>query len=695
MEKVADKTDKKIIDEAVKRFKICEEAMREIRAEAEDDMKFKSGDQWPDGVMKDREADGRPTLVINKLPTYINQVVNDIKMNKPGIEVKGVDESNDPDTAEVIQGIIRHIQNNSKADIAFTTALEHAVSCGFGFIRMRNDYISEKSRDQEIIIDRIGNNFSVWAPIHVCNETDYSDMPYCFITEDVPREDFENQYPKAETVDFDFKGQDQGNWLTEKTIRVAEYYRIVKEKKTVVLLRDGSSMLKEEIPSNLPAEVETEKYIIKEWESEIKKVEWYKLTSQEILEKTPIPGKYIPVIPVLGAEINLNGKKKYISLIRWAKDAQRMLNYWKSCFTENVALAPKAPFMGAEGQFEGYENQYQLANRKNYAFLQYRPVSLNGQILPAPQRISPPQIPTAYIEAMREATQDIKETTGIYDASLGSKSNETSGRAILARQHEGDVSNYHFSDNLATAMRHCGRIMVDWIPEIYDTARTIRILGKENEEKIVKINQEYGDPKTGRMKLYDMRAGQYDVVIQSGPSFNTQRERASEIMVEMMRSNPAISQIAGDLVAKYADAPGEIVDRLQKALPPQLQPQTEKGQEQGHTPQEMQQVVADLQNVMQQLQVAEQEKQQMAMDVQKLMEALKDKSGDRNTKLTEAKIKAFADVQKEAIKARPDKIQQIEATLAYIIERLGIGNSMQNEPEPARPAGNNPMEVKP
>lgn len=559
--------DDKILEEAKARFKIVEEAEHELRQDALDDEEFAAGDQWPDDIKADRDRDRRPCLTINKLPQHIKQITNDQRQNRPSIKVHAVDDKADVETAKIFSGLIRHIEYNSNADAAYDTAFEKAVRSGRGFFRVITDYVSPLSFDQEILIKRIKNPFSVFFD-PFSTEPDGSDANFAFITEDVSKDDFIKRYPKsklASSGEWESVGNSAPGWMGDKSARVAEYFYKDFKTETIVLLSNGEVGLKKDLVK-LPPDVT----IVAERETQIPVIKWCKHTAFEILEKREWLGIYIPIIPVYGEELDIDGKRILKGIVRDAKDPQRMLNFWKSAETEAIALAPKTPFIAEEGQLEGYEADWQTANTRNHAFLKYRAKSIGGHPVPPPQRQAFEPAVQAITQAAMFAADDIKGSTGIHDSTLGARSNETSGVAIQRRNNQAQTSNFHFVDNLTRSIRHLGRVIIDLIPKIYDTARAARIIGEEGEHEVIRINQEF--EHKGKLVSYDLSKGKYDVTVDVGPSYASKRQEAVASMIEITRANPKVMDVAGDLMVKNMDWPGsqEVAERIKKTLPPGL-----------------------------------------------------------------------------------------------------------------------------
>jgi hypothetical protein len=579
--------DKKLLETARARFKVALDAERDNRLLAAEDRRFRKGEQWPDEIKQAREADGRPCLTINKIPQFEQQITNDQRQNRPQIKVHPVDDQADPDTANVFQGVIKNIEVSSGADTARDTAFENAVRGGHGFYRIVTAYVAPDSFEQEIRVKRIRDADSVLLdPNH--QEPDGSDAEYGFIFEHVPKDLYRQEYGDSklcEETEWSIESNLVPDWVKRDTVLVAEYFYKDYVTKHLVLLSDGQIMEKGEADAHIAAsatqavdeqgapigEPTPSVQVVKERTTQVPTVRWCKLNGAEILSKTDWLGQWIPILPVYGAELVVDGVVIRESLIRHAKDPSRMYNFWKSAETEAITLAPKAPFVVEEHQLEGYEEDWKAANRKNHAYLKYKAFALNGTPLPPPQRqaVEPPV--QAITQASMLAADEVKATLGIYNASLGAQSNETSGVAIQRRNQQAQTSNFHFTDNLNRTIRHEGRILVDLIPKVYDTARVAHIIGEDGEKKIVKINQEYQD-ESGKIVKHDLGAGKYDVTIDTGPSYATRRQEAAAFMQEMVRSYPATMQVAGDLVVKNMDVPGasELAERFKKTLDPKL-----------------------------------------------------------------------------------------------------------------------------
>lgn len=580
-----------ILKDALEAFRLAEESEQENRADALEDIRFsRLNEQWPEAVKQQRELEGRPCLTINKLQPLIRQVVNDSRQNRPSIKVHPADSKADPETAEVMSGLIRNIEQSSDADIAYDTAIDSAVTSGFGYWRINLDYamgaISEDELssvgaaafEQDIRVRRIANPFTVFGDPY-SQQADSSDWNQAHIVETLTRDQFKAKYPGAQETDFDSKQwTDCGApWKDGETVQIAEFWKREQQVKQAVAVQLGDENSSEPVVMYVE-EFEKQRALIEAAGGYLigrpRTVKCYKVrqhivSGAEVLETVDWAGSYIPIVPVYGDEVNVEGKRYFRSLIRDAKDAQRMFNYWRTTGTELVALAPRAPYIGKKGAFNTDAAKWATANTSSHPYMEYDGAE-------APQRQPFTGVPAGMLQEALNAADDIKAITGIYDASLGARSNETSGKAIMARQREGDISTFHFIDNLTRAIRHTGRIMIDLIPKVYSTERIIRILGEDGTPEAIKINadkpeMEGADDAKEVMRIHDLRTGRYDLTVTSGPSFTTRREEAATQMIELIRSYPDAAPIIGDLLAKNLDWPGadEIAKRLEKMLPPE------------------------------------------------------------------------------------------------------------------------------
>ena len=659
-----------ILEDDLEAFKRTADAEHDQRREALDMLKFvKLGEQWPNDVQQQRELDGRPCLTINRLPAFGKQVTNDARQNRPMIKTHPVGEKADRETADILNGLIRNIEYTSNADVAYDTALDFAVNSGIGYATVDITYADTDSFDKDIVIKRVDNPFAVYGDPDG-KEADSSDWNSAYIIEKFTKDEFEHRWPDAKSSGFDLSDINTG-WFDDDKIQVAERWFRNLVPSTLIKLSDGAIMAEPEylklksILDGLGITVTGTR------DTQIHKVGMRIISGGEILETHDWPGRYIPIVPCYGDEVNVDGKRSWQSLFHFAKDAQRNYNYHRSMITELGALAPKTPFIGPTGSFDTDIDKWTTANNQAHAFLQY-----DGQVPPQRQGFAGP--PAGVMQEALAASDDMKTIMGLYDASLGARSNETSGRAILARQREGDVSTFNFIDNQARMIRHLGKILVDLIPKVYDVPRIVRCIKEDGTNYAVPVNQpvqviqkpnvpgqpnvpEYrpmpsGAPQgqpgasmqppqmspeqsaelSGLIKTFDLAAGKYDVTCESGPSFTTRREEAANQMMQFVQAFPQAAPVIGDLIAKSLDWPGsdEIAKRLQAMLPPGAQ---------GDKPAQLVQ--------------AEQAIQQLQGQIQQMGQALNEKQSDMQLKQAELQIKG----QETQLKAQELQVKGQEA----------------------------------
>ena len=641
-----------------------------------DDLRFMAGSadnnyQWPSDVLSSRAStqgmtiNARPCLTINKLPQHVRQVTNDQRQNRPTGKVIPADDHADIEVAEVFNGVIRHIEYVSDADVAYDTACDNQVTYGEGYVRLLTEYCDDDTFDQDIRIGRIRNSFSVYMDPMIQDPTG-ADAKWCFITQDLPKAEYERLYPNAAVRSIQEQGVGDpslSQWLNDNTVRIAEYFYVDYKPGTLNLYPDGFTAhegTREDKTARLMFGAP-----LRSRRVERRTIKWVKTNGFEALEEQDWPGKWIPVIRVIGNEFEIDGELHISGLIRNAKDAQRMYNYWTSQEAEMLALAPKAPFIGYGGQFEGYEGQWKTANVNNWPYLEVNADATDGlgNPLPLPQRAPPPLAQTGLIQAKMGASDDIKSTTGQYDSSLGATSNERSGKAILAREKQGDTGTYHYIDNLARAVRHVARQLIDLIPKIYDTPRIARIIGLDGDVSMARIDPAQPEPvrkivdEEGNVieKIYNPSVGKYDVVAVTGPGYATKRQEAAESMSQVLQGNPALWQVAGDLFVKNMDWPGaqEMADRLRKSIDPKLLADDDKSPE---------------------LQAAEKQIEEMGAMLQQMQGALKNveqsiEAQEMRTKQFEAQVKAYdAETKRMSVLQSGMTPEQIQDTIDGTID---------------------------
>lgn len=495
-------------------------------------------------IKSQRALDGRVMLTMDQTGQSVQLVCNNQRQQRPSIKVNPVGNGADVESAEVWTGIIRHIEVQSDAELAYDESFEYMVRCGRGHFRLMTEYCDDDSGNQDIVIRPIANTFSVYMDPS-------PKKAWCFVIEDLTKAEYMEQYPESNLATswdtFQGTGTTPATWLNKEGVRIAEYFRI------------------EETPRRKGAPK--------------KKVIWCKINAFERIDKDKvIPGKRIPIIPVLGKNLHVDGKHYLAGLIRNAKGPQRQYNFMVSAATETIALAPKSPFVIEEGQIEGHETEWKNANVRNYSVLQYKGVDVSGRPAPPPQRNQAEPPIQAMAAMIQQAGLDLKASIGLYDPSLGQRKGDESGIAIGHLQQQGDQATFNYSDNLTRSMRYAGRILIDWIPVYYDTPRIQRIIKPDGTSQHVVTHfgadqadaaQEMAEEQA-IAKIYDLKQGTYDITIEVGPSYQTKRQEAVATQLELVKGDPQLMQIIGDLIVGEMDIPNakEIAKRLHAILPP-------------------------------------------------------------------------------------------------------------------------------
>lgn len=680
---VADSQSDGRIGEAKDFLRLCNDSDSNNRAEALDDVRFAAGDQWPVDVQNSRVLEARPCLTINKVDAYIRQICNQQRQQRPRIKVHGMNNESDAKVAEILTGICRHIENQSDADDAYDHAFEYAVKMGWGYWRITTDYVREDSFDQEIYIKPVENPFTVYFdPNSVL--PDGSDAERVLITTVISKNVFKTMYPDAE-VDQGFSsrgtGDTESEWVTKEDIRIAEYFYTERTKEMLLMLSDGTTGYSDELPSKEVLEAAGITVVDKR-ETWRKKIKWCKLTAMQVLEEGEWAGKYIPIVPTYGQEVRVDDKHKKFGLVRMAKDPQRMYNYWSTALTETVALAPKAKWLLAEGQDEGHENEWAMANIKAMPVLRYKQTDIEGRPAPAPTRLQPEPPPAGVMSALQGMNQDLMAVVGIFDPAQLPQGMQ-SGKAIQGQQSQVDMTNFHYYDNLTRSIRHTGRIILDLIPKIYDRERVMRIIGDDGKPEIVTLNQPGTDENGVAKVLNDVTVGEYDVVMDTGPGYNSKRAEAVDSMMSLLGADPNLMQQAGDLIFRNMDFPGAdiIADRLaavnplsqideKSEVPPQAQMMIAQGKK---TIEQLQQQIQMMQmdskyraSVQEQVQAAETEREKMRLQVRR-----EDTQMRTDTTAHDTVIKTQTQLE----------IEQMKAQLALILAHINKTTEKSAEAE--------------
>lgn len=543
------------VTEAVEFLRQANDAESQMRNLGLRDLRFRMGEQWPDYAIASRGLD-RPKLTINELDSYIRQVTNNQRQQRPRIKVSPVDNYADPKIAKIITGLTRHIEVNSDADNAYDTAFDFAATIGWGYWRLRTDYISENSFNQDIFIDVVENPFTVYFDPS-SKLPDGSDSEKALVTDMMTKDAFNKLYPGAQDSGFTERGTGDSDpdWSTEHEIRLAEYFYVERKRAKLLMLSDGNALWEDEFERHRNLILSAGVSVQADRDSFRREVRWCKQTIGEILEEKTLPGRWIPIVPVYWTRVRVDSQWDVRGIVRDATDPQIMLNFWHTAATESIALAPKAKWVMAEGQNEGYENEWANANLAPNPVLTYKQTDVDGKDAPAPQRVQPEPPPAGILSLLAGADNALQKVVGIFDPAVRSQEPK-SGKAIQAEKMQSEMSNFHGYDNLTRSIKHTGRIILSWVPTVYDTERVLRIIGVDGRENLVTVNQKMMDQVQNVEKvLNDLTVGTYDVVMETGPGYDTKRQEGVASMLELMRTpiGEQVAKVGPDLLVRQMD----------------------------------------------------------------------------------------------------------------------------------------------
>lgn len=662
------KSDKDLVSRVRQRYEVMAEADQENRRKALDDLKFVNvpGEQW-DAWLK-QERGERPCYEFNKTRVTIKRVVNDIRANRPQGKVRAV-EDGDKDTAEVIEGLCRNIWNTSDGDTIFDGAAEFQVACGMGAWRVDTEYSDDSAFEQDITIKAIPNPFCLYGD-PAAQDLLKRDAEDWILTEKVTKKAYAARWPKARVVEFQqSEFDDDGEWEDDERVRVAEYWWKEPVEKEIWLLSDGTTLDSSEVDPDLGRPVTEQDLltgglqIMRRRVVKSHKILMAIVSGDAVLEgPTEWAGREFPFVQIFGEFLVIDGKTHWFGLTRFAKDAQRSYNAARTAIAETIALAPQAKYWATPKQAAGHEKEWAEAHKKNYPYITYTP---DGAAPGPPVRVGGAEVPAALIQEAQLASDEIKAVTGIFDASLGNRSNENSGIAIRNRQQQGEVATFNYRDNASKGMQRTWEIMLDLIPRVYDTERAVRILGVDGAEKYARVNTVDANGNT----LNDVTRGKFDVTVTVGPSFATQRMEAAEIYGQLAQANPMLFGVAGDLMMKAADLPysDQIAERLKVMLPPQIAQAEGEGKP---LPPEVMQAMAQADQMVQQVQA-------MGAAVQEASQQVKAEKSDAEKAKSEVQI-AIANLKVQ--EANLDKqVAEFRTLVAETQAKMAEGQQTQEQ----------------
>lgn len=644
-----DKEDQDILNAAKKFRDDAQDYWKDIYNQGLDDKRFVTieGAQWHDKAYKKRTTEGKPTLEINLVRAYVQQQINTMRQNRPQAKVVPVDSGADPEIAKVLEGLIKDVEEASNFEDALDVAAANQVHSAVGFYRIVTDYINEKSFNQEPRFKTIPNPQAVLID-PLSKELDGSDMAQALVCEWVDKAQVEKEYGNDSVSDFEVDNNSNWNNATDKTVCVAEYFYKEEVADTLCRLFDGTIEFKSVLLKQFTEDQIRDLVDIDRPSSRIE-IKWAKVTGCKVLEKGVFPGQYIPIFPVYGEVTWVENDRHVFSLVHFAKDAQRLFNYWKSTEAHILQKNQDDVLAVDDRAINGFEDEWQ--NPSKYGYSRYRATDESGNVIPPPQRLGAANPPVGILNASESAKALIPDILNMHAPQMGQDVNQQSGRAIGLLQRQSDTAQYHFQDNLNKTIRHSARVLIGLFPILYDTEMVRRIVGADGDSKLVKLNATENlspDEQNQAINgiLNDMSIGRFDVRMDTGPSFNTQREQSFALMMQLVQSNPNLFNIVADLIVINSPLLNakEISERVKMLVPPQALGKDKIDPEQAKA----------------QIQQLDQLVQKQIQDITMLQQQLNDKNAQINLEVFKAELE----------KQKAIEVAQIQASSRADVEEL-------------------------
>lgn len=661
-----DKEDQSILKEAIKFRDVAQDYWNPIYEKGLEDKRFVTieGAQWESTALEKRKQQGKPSLEINLVRAYVQQQINTMRQNRPQAKVVPVDSGADPEIAKVFEGLIKDVEESSNFEDALDTAAANQVHAAVGFYRITTDYIHEKSFNQEPRFKPVENPQAVLID-PLSKALDGSDMTKALVCEWVDKDQIKKDYGEDAVTDFDMENMEDWDNSTDNTVCVAEFFYKDQVADTLCLLDDGSVEFKSVLIEQW-ADGELDQIVINKRETTRTEIKWVKLTGCKVLEKGVFPGEYIPIFPVYGEVTWVENKRHIFSLVHFAKDAQRLFNYWKSTEAHILQKNQDEMTIVDDRGIAGFE---EWQNPSGAAYLRFKATDENGNQIPYPTKLGAAAPPVGILNASESAKSLIPDILNMHAPQMGQDVNQQSGVAIGLLQRQSDTAQFHFQDNINKTIRHSARVLIGLFPILYDTEMVRRIIGADGESELVKLNAQpqTQDEQTRAINgiLNDVSAGRFDVRMDTGPSFNTQREQSFALMMQLVQSNPALFNIVADLIVINSPLLNskEIAERVKMLVPPQalgkdkIDPEQAKAQ------------IAQLDQLV----------QKMTGDLEALQGQLNDKNAERNVEIFKAELQAQKDIQVAQINAasRSD-VQELRGVVELLKQQIDHRNAPES-----------------
>ncbi|HFE8668170.1 portal protein [Acinetobacter baumannii] len=628
-----EKDQDSILDEIKKNLRYAEDYWHDNYERGVEDKEFVTvkGAQWEDGAVARRTAEGKPSLEFNLCRAYCRQQINTQRQNRAQVKVVPVDNGADADKANIIEGLIKDTEESSDAESAYDQAAENAVYGAIGFFRIVTDYVSELSFNQEPRFMTVHNPHA-WYIDPQSKALDGSDARWAVGGEWVDKDIIEDKYGANAVVDFAMS--EYSDWCNteDKTVLIVEYFKIEEVSDELWMLEDGTTNYKSALLDEFGVSENELKPLVTNFRPTTRtEVKWYKASGSKVLEETVFPGKYIPVIPVYG-EVTYIGEERYLhSLVHFAKDPQRLYNYWKSTEAQILQKNQDDILVVDPKGVSGHEEEWRDPSK--FAAVHYKHMDDNQQSIPAPYRIGAAQPPVGVLNAAESAKVAITDILNMHAPIMGGDSQEVSGVAIGMRQRQSETAQFHLQDNLNKSIRHAGRILLGLYQALYTVPMVRRIIGADGEAKQINLFD-----KTADGVLADVTIGRYDVRMDTGPSFNTQREQNFALMMQLLSMNPQLFSLIGDILLQNSPLLNakEISERIRSTMPPQV---LGKGEQ------------IDPEQAKAQIQQLDQLVQKMTADIEMLQKEVNDKDKEHQLEMFKAQLQYEKDIQVAQINA--------------------------------------------
>ena len=660
-------------------------ASRDQRRQIEEDLAFSDPSnpaQWDETIKRQRETDPggvRPCYVFDQIGQYVSNVAGQVEQNPPALHALPVGDGADKRVAEKLDGFFRHIEHTSRAQQHYARALTSAARTGVGYLIVRPEYVNRALNWQEPRIGSEGDPLRVvFDPWSV--EVDGSDATFGFVLTPISHREWDRQFKGKDKVSFGDAERSRSRDERE-SILIAEQWRTETQAKNMIVCigQDGDeTALEEDAYWEACQRAGYQLEVRGTYKDKVSCVKWSRMSGADLLtEETEYPASGIGIVPVYGYVGWSDGRMHYCGIPRRAMNPQRSYNYHMSEMHVFMGQAPKSPWIAAAAAVRGYEALWDRASVDSRAFLPFNHVDEANNAIPPPARTPLAVNLQNHVQGAEQAIRDIQASIGMYQASLGAPSNESSGVAIDARKQQGEAATAHFPGHLAASLGQVGKLCMEMIPRLLDTKRQLRILSIDQTPATVTIDPKQAGAfrETDQGLVINPNVGRYDVRVVVGASFATQRSQAQAAFTEMMRANPALAPALAPLWAQTLDVPhaDKLAQVLTAVAPPEvkaiLNPESDK-----------QPQTADLMAKIQQLQQGLQEAIQHAQDAQQDADELR---AEKEAREEETAIKAYEAMTKRMVGLKdainPQDVQQI---VVQTLETMLSQPEPMEEPEP-------------